>query len=147
MTTVDEQLVHFNGVDAESGEDLFPAMKLVDLCEAGARRDWRRRKLVELKAIAAARSEPHFAPAAFVNPSDLSQTGWGVLFAYDEDPKVIEALRPLLDHRKQQTGDRLYYEYASDEGWQADEDKYAFLVRKQIYLHGQVDPRRRRTTF
>lgn len=144
MTMTEEQDnyvdVHFNGVEAESGEPLFPQMKLADLARIALAEQIDAEKLVELEAIANIRDQPHLGPAAFVDPSNLAETGWGVLFASDEDPHVIDALRPLLDHRKKQTGDRLYYEYTRDEGWRAGEDKYAFLRRKLIFLSGQVDP-------
>lgn len=41
-----------------------------------------------------------------VDPHDLSQTGWGVLFSRDEDPAVRLHLRKLLDRRQEQAGRR-----------------------------------------
>lgn len=141
MATIeDDELVHFNGIDAATGEALFPPMKLSELAETALAELVEPKKIAELKAISATRQPGHFGPAAFVDPSDLAETGWGVLFAFDEDPQVIEALRPLLTHRRQQTGDKIYYEYTGDEGWQPNEDKFTFLRRKKVFLRGQVDP-------
>jgi hypothetical protein len=39
-----------------------------------------------------------------IDPDNLYDTGWGVIFAGDIPPWVREALRPLLDLRQQQTG-------------------------------------------
>jgi hypothetical protein len=139
MTTVDEQLVYFNGVDALTGEPLFPPITLEELAKMALADRMEPVKLAELEAITEIQGQPHFAPAAFVNPSVLSETGWGVLFAFDEDPKVIDALRPLLDHRKQMA-EKFYYEYTRSDGWRTNEDKLTFLRRKGVFLHGQVDP-------
>lgn len=47
--------------------------------------------------------------ATVTDPSDLKQTGWGVLFASDADPAIKAQLQPLLDLRKNQVGsDKLF---------------------------------------
>jgi len=53
------------------------------------------------------------------DPSDLSETGWGVLFASDLADGVKEQLQPLLDKRKRdvgKAGDLLYKEFTVEAG-------------------------------
>src|ERR1044071_2087959 len=66
----------------------------------------------------------------FDYPGDLSKTGWGVLFARsDQDATAVrEALKPLLQHRKAQAGER-YSEYFGDDGYLPEQSALNFLER------------------
>lgn len=79
----------------------------------------------------------HLGPASGVDPQKLSSSGWGVLFAADERPEVIEALRPLLDWRKAEAGP-LYEEYVGAKGYKG-QTKEQFLGDAGGF--GPVDPR------
>ncbi len=77
-----------------------------------------------------------------VRPRNLESAGWGVLFAEDTDPAIKEALRPLLEHRRNlvSRGDsRRYHEYAGTDGLWQDESKSRFLARHGIGP-GPVNP-------
>src|SRR5262245_40673061 len=84
---------------------------------------------------------------ASIDPRDLSDTGWGVIFAQTADPAVHDALRPLLDHRRSQATrceDRRYREYAGETGYRDTdpaESKDRFLARNGAGP-GPVDPDR-----
>ena len=39
------------------------------------------------------------------DPNNLSQAGWGVIFAPGIDQKIKDALQPLIDHRKNEGAD------------------------------------------
>ncbi|MEL6342185.1 MAG: hypothetical protein AAFV53_03570 [Myxococcota bacterium] len=67
----------------------------------------------ELKAFLKERSRrkniTEFGPIPPVNPSDLTQAGWGLIIPHDINPEIIQALKPLLDFRREQAKD-LYKE-------------------------------------
>ena len=74
------------------------------------------------------------------NPMDLSDAGWGVLFAKsDERTNAIrEALRPLLEHRESQAKSK-YRDYSGDLGYTAGESMIEFLERHGTQP-GPADP-------
>jgi hypothetical protein len=80
-----------------------------------------------------------------IDPLDLAQSGWAVIFPATEAPEararqdaVREALKPLLDHRKAQAG-ALYREYAGPAGPRPGDSYLDFLVR-QGAGPGPADP-------
>jgi hypothetical protein len=76
------------------------------------------------------------APARDVDPNNLASSGWGVIFAPDVKPEVEEALRPLLELRKQQAG--LYFKRYV---YQAGQTKQDFLAT-QSAGPGPANPRK-----
>ena len=71
--------------------------------------------------------------------TDLTQTGWGVVFAEATPPAVRDALGALLHLRREQASRRdagLYQEYVYHPG----ESKQAFLRRLRVPPSGAVDP-------
>ena len=50
-----------------------------------------------------AQQQGHYGPDARLNRTDLAQVGWALVVAEDEDPQVLQALQPLIDHRTLQT--------------------------------------------
>ena len=122
----------FNGVDGATGEYLLPPMAPPRVAaiargeplEAGpgtALTSWLRRK-----------TQPHLGPVEDADPRDLSQTGWGVVFAQPTDPAVREALAELLAHRRRQATrirERYFREFAGESGYLAGESKLDFLSR------------------
>lgn len=103
----------FNGVDATTGEYLVPPMTPAEVLA----------RLRERPAEPMARAlMPGF------DPRDLAESGWGVIFPQGgprgADPAIREALRPLLELRREQTGAR-YRELELRPG----EDLDSFLVR------------------
>jgi hypothetical protein len=122
-------LVVFNGVDAVTGDYLWPPLPLDDLA---------RRIVGRLRQPVRRRRIPRRRTIARVNPKDLAQTGWGVVFAPDVSPEVREALQPLLDHRRAQAArkrERRFQVYDLAPG----ESASAFLRRLES-SPGPVDP-------
>lgn len=118
----------FNGVDARSGEYMFPAMTAQEIVEQLKTMPWS--------------SERALAPG--IDPKDLAATGWGVIFHERASSEVREALAPLLEHRKAQAAvelEHFYQEFSGKRGYKNGESKEVFLDRHDA-LTGAVDPDR-----
>jgi len=73
----------------------------------------------------------------------LSEAGWGVLFAADDEKRVADlkaALAPMLERRKAQAGER-YFELAGESAYRSGETKDAYLKRHKLGP-GPVNPTR-----
>jgi hypothetical protein len=80
---------------------------------------------------------------ADLTPKDLAESGWGVIFAHqdqDKVPAVKEALGELLRLRQSQAGQR-YKEYTGSNAYRPGETKVEFLARHGAGP-GPVDPDR-----
>lgn len=88
-----------------------------------------------------------YAPVAGVEPKNLNETGWGVIFPAGNDPKVLEirnALEPLLKLRQRQAleghGKEHYYrEFIGDKGYSPGWTKIQFLEDNNA-SYGPADP-------
>lgn len=69
------------------------------------------------------------------DPDDLAESGWGVLLSQDEHPAVLHALGELLDHRREQAGNR-YKELTYYPG----ESAKKFLWYRHGESPGIIDP-------
>lgn len=116
------------GVDALTGE-LVREPELEDLY----------RILLENSRPAAGRRLR--GPIDGVDPSDLAEAGWGILFAGSDEraDDILLALDKLLEHRKGQAG-TLFKKYVGPDGYQEGEDHLDFLGRHKAGP-GRVDPK------
>ena len=123
--------IGFNGIDASTGEDLQDPLSdrqltsrilgpRRDRAEEGDLRWWNRRY---------EKTSTDRSPAEDVDPLDLASSGWGVIFveSASDTTAIREALRPLLEHRKEQAGDRY-----DDLVYKRGETKDAFLRRNKV---------------
>jgi hypothetical protein len=147
--------VVFNGVDGATGDYLTPQLTQHDLANlaqgkpleatapaAEAVDDAERRHLGELAWRHQRATEASFAPMEGVDPQELAESGWGVVFAHDASPAVREALAPLLEHRRTQaagTNERRYRELSGGDGVRPGDTKSDFLARHGTGP-GPVDP-------
>lgn len=127
----------FNGIDGSTGRYLSSPTdrELIEEVAAPPLDAARRREYlwwIERYGI----DDPDRAAVQQVDPKDLGQAGWAVLFAPDVDKKVKEALEPLLSHRKRQAG-AFYKEYE----YQPDQSKQEFLIRRGAGP-GPADPKK-----
>ncbi len=139
---MDQDLLVFNGIDATTGAYLQSPMSAseVSLLARGETLD--SEHVAELKARHQRESQGYYGIIEGVDPKDLAQTGWGVIFPYNHDPAIREALAPLLDLRRAQAAaknERYYREYIGAAAYRPGESKTAFLER-QGAGPGPADP-------
>jgi hypothetical protein len=119
-----------NGVNGATGDFLLPTLTVKDVAGValGERPEPGHRKELEFKRDAT--TAAHLGVPDNVDPRNLAQTGWGVVFASADNGAVAvrDALKPLLEHRKAQAGP-LYKEYVGHDAYRPDETKRAFLAR------------------
>jgi len=137
--------VIFNGINGTTGTYLRSPMTLHEIAEIAQGKAPDAKLIRHLKALRrwlALITRDHLGPKEGVDPRDLSQTGWGVVFSRDGDPAVREALGELLQHRRRQASqrqDHYYREYWGDEAYQPGEEKWDFLNTRGAGF-GPVDP-------
>jgi len=124
----------FNGIDGASGNYLLPPIAPAQLSAIvqGQTSGTDETSLKELKWWHERSTQGHYGVKEGVDPKDLAQSGWGVIFAQDSDPELREALSELLDWRKEQASQshpHYYKEYSGSNGYRPNETKQAFLER------------------
>ncbi|MEJ2735419.1 MAG: C25 family cysteine peptidase [Anaerolineae bacterium] len=120
----------FNGIDGATGSYLLPPMTAQDISKIAQGETFDKNHFLDLKRRVDD-AEAHFGVSAGVDPNKLEESGWGIIFAFedqDEVPAVKEALGELLEHRQKEAGDR-YREYTGPDAYRPDESKSAFLAR------------------
>jgi hypothetical protein len=138
-------LLTFNGIDADTGGYLQPPMTAEEVLKLARGEAVDPSHLSELRWRSQQASEGgHYGVVEGVDPNDLTQAGWGVIFAAGADPGIREALAPLLDLRREQASAKregLYREYSGPAGYRPNESKPAFLARQGVGP-GPVDPKK-----
>ena len=130
-----------NGIDADTGGpidgDLSIDTELIAKVARGQQLTEEDLKDARLRRAFDARKEAHFGVAEGIDMSNISQTGWGIVFPANLPKKSVDsikdALKPLLDLRKSQASQldqRFYKEFIGAElGHQTGESKNDFLKR------------------
>ncbi len=125
---MEDRLIHFNGVDVESGDYFRAPMTLEELSERirdpDAEGGGRERALVD-----------------WADPDDLSRTGWGLIVHEDEDPAVRAALEPLLKHRGSQAGEVRHLVFTERDRLEGEQAIDSFFDRYGV-PPGDVEPDR-----
>jgi hypothetical protein len=115
----------FNGIDGATGEYLVPPMAPQEVVEVLKRRQLRPGQRAMMPGL---------------DPRDLAEAGWGVIFHRDADPAIRAALDELLQHRRAQAGGR-YRECTGADGYRAGDESEVFLSRFGLGP-GPVNPKR-----
>ena len=123
----DEELIFVNGVDAETGEPLVPAITIADLAAMIRGETVDAGKIKEAGAIAKTHAMASLGLPDDIAPTDVKKAGWAVVFHKDEDAAVKTGVMRLYEHRRQQIGDDTrvkVLEYAGEAGWREWLAKY-----------------------
>jgi hypothetical protein len=133
LPTDPNALFFFNGIDGASGQYLLPPMPPSTISKAAQGYPFDPQHLKDLQyKYETARA--HFGLMDGLNPNNLADSGWGVIFAHNADPAIREALGELLSYRRQAAKNR-YKECVYYPG----ESKNKFLGRYGAGP-GPVDP-------
>ncbi len=130
-----------NGINGATGEYSGPSMTPGQVAELAQGKALDPPPLAFVKALkrwVARITHDHLGPKEGIDPRDLSQTGWGVVFAADGDPAVREALSPLLEHRRQQAASH-HEHYYRELLFRPGEEKWDFLNHHEAGF-GPADP-------
>ncbi len=133
--------LNFNGINGATGEYLLPPMSPQDISKIAQGESLDESHLRELKFWYERATQKCLGPKEGVDPKDLSQSGWGVIFAYedkDRTPAIKEALKELLDLRQKQAGEH-FREFTGEHAYRPNETKTEFLARHGMGP-GPADP-------
>jgi hypothetical protein len=130
----------FNGINGATGDYLLPPLRPRQVALLAANALLSLEEAEELKWWWARLREPHLAPMHGVDADELSETGWGVIFAPELTEAEKEALAPLLALRREQAG-ALYQDFAGHKAFRPGDSKQSFLGRCKAGP-GPVDPKK-----
>ena len=130
-----DDLFYTNGLDAATGEYLLPReLTARQVSQVARGQQWEPGHLEDLKRRPALAQQRHYGVAEGIDPLNLAEAGWGILFAHGDDKAdaIKEALRPLLEHRRARAAaskPHYYKEYDKAAGLRPGETKQRFLAR------------------
>ena len=133
-----EQKIHFNGINGVTGQYLLEPMDLKKAAELAKNKDKDAFAINWLKSKWRTLTQPHLGLPFFVDPSDVGQAGWAIVFHQDETDEVKKALQRLIDHRGKAISDTnklKVLEYESGEDWSG------WLARHGVSA-GNIDPKK-----
>jgi hypothetical protein len=118
----------FNGVNAATGNYLLPPLPPDLISTIAQNEPLDERHLQELRYRLQRTGKVTLRLKAGVDPNKLEEAGWAVIFAHTAPHATREALKPLLEYRKNQAG-KYDREYAGSLGYCTGESKLDFLAR------------------
>ena len=127
MTTIDP--AGFNGIDGATGDYLpSPSVEEISRAARGAPEG-----VVDHDMLVAKHQmqEKTFGVPFGVDPADLAQTGWAMVFAHDAPAEVIDALEELRGFREAQAGARCKV-FQGPAGCRPDERARTWLGRQGV---------------
>jgi hypothetical protein len=135
---IDEALVYPNGVDATTGSYLMEPMTAAQVVSLALGEPAEPERVGALTKLNDALKTEHLGLPFDVDPLNISQAGWAIVFRSDEDAEVKAALRPLVAHRLTQVADETRLKILD---YRPGESRQRWLARHGIAA-GNIDPTR-----
>jgi hypothetical protein len=117
-----------NGINGATGSYLTPSLSIEQVAQLAQGEALEAERMDEFKARVDAHAKTYGAPWG-VDPQDLTQSGWGVIFSHDADSGLRVALAPLLKLRSDEAG-ALYKEFAGPTGHRPGDAARSWLARQ-----------------
>jgi hypothetical protein len=126
----------FNGINGATGDYDLPPQTPESMARVarGIPLDKDEQRDIAIRRSLDQQQTEHFGIREGADPTDLSQSGWGVIFPRSLEVKQLdalkEALKPLLDHRREQAtqdNEKYYKECSGEIGYQSGASKNDFL--------------------
>jgi hypothetical protein len=134
-----DDFMTFNGIDGASGGYLLPPLPPSQIAAVARGEPVDPKEAKELQGWYQFISQGHFGVREGVDPGDLSQAGWGVIFPAGAEGGRVEALREalkeLLSLRQEQAAGQFehYFKvYSGPDGYRAGESKQDWLTRQGV---------------
>jgi hypothetical protein len=122
----------FNGINGATGDYLLPPMTPEQISQIAQGEELDEEHLKELKWYHERAIKATLGPKEGIDPRNLAEAGWGVIFAHGADPALREALSELLERRREQAAEKhehYYKEYTGVDAYRPGESKLDFLTR------------------
>ncbi len=138
MTETPDDLLYFNGINGATGDYSLLPMTSKQLSDGilGTLPDDETQALNKWFQSRG----PNYAIMENYDALKLAEAGWGIIFPARTEPAIVDALKPLMEWRKQQAGER-YKEYSGPSaGVRPNDTKSTWLARQGVPNFGPVDP-------
>lgn len=98
-------MVYLNGINGATGEYLAPPLTIAQAAQWIKREPHDAAAVRWLKHVWRQVSQLHWGLPVGIEPADVRQAGWAIVFCDDEHDAVKKALTPLIEHRSRQIAD------------------------------------------
>src|SRR5947209_6433350 len=97
-----EQQIYVNGIDGATGRYLVEPLSLSDAIAAARSKPSATGQAGQLERLRGVLHSPFMGLPRGIDPTDVTRSGWGIVFARDCSDDVRRALEPLIAHRRGQ---------------------------------------------
>src|SRR4051812_9259108 len=104
MPSIENQTLTLNGINATTGEPLLAGATLEQIAALACNEPLTTAEIEDLRRQRAQHREDHLDTKFEIDPRNLAESGWGVIFPEGRQDELREALAPLLTLRKSQAG-------------------------------------------